>query len=165
MTWELSRGINMPRDAIAKLLNFYKSFDNWLTSVAVGLLLERLLGENKMATTDKKIAEELKAKSSNGKRTSSKESAKQGANRIAEFINDVSDKASDQVADAITAATVQKAMSKLGVGDGPLTQHAIAMFESAFTEVLIQDLPGLTGADGSTFLLKSAVDVDDENLN
>lgn len=127
-----------------------------------------------MATTDKKtadqkIAEELKAKStSNGKRSSSKDSAKSGANRIAQFINDVSDKASDQVSDAITAAIIQKSMQKLGVGDGPMTQAAIATFDAAFTEVLIDDLPYLTGADGggSKFLLTSASDVEEEtNLN
>jgi hypothetical protein len=134
-----------------------------------------LLGENKMATkttTDKEIAEELNAKakkspSANGKRPSSKDSAKEGANRIAKFINDVSDKASDQVSDAITAAIIQKSMMKLGVGDGPMTQAAIATFDAAFTEVLVNDLPYLTGADGgSKFLLTSASDVvEEENLN
>lgn len=128
-----------------------------------------------MATTDKKtadqkIAEELKqAKStSNGKRSSSKDSAKAGANRITQFINDVSDKASDQVSDAITAAIIQKSMQKLGLGDGPMTQSAIAAFDAAFTEVLIDDLPSLTGADGgSKFLLMSASEsvVEEESLN
>lgn len=113
-----------------------------------------------MTTTDKKIADELKSRvtSKNDKQSSSKESAKAGANRIATFINDVSDRASEQVADAITAATIQKAMEKLGVGDGPLTRRAIQAFDAAFTEVLIDDLPGLTGADGVEIFLPSAGD-------
>ncbi len=123
---------------------------------------------DKKPTTDKQIAEELKqTKSTNGKRSSSKESAKQGANRITDFINRVSDETAKQVADAITAATIQKAMTQLGSGDGPLTQAAIATFDAAFTEVLVNDLPYLTGADGgSKFLLTSASDVEEEqNLN
>lgn len=125
---------------------------------------------DKKTTTDKQIAEELKqakSTSSNGKRSSSKESAKQGANRIATFIDDISSKAAVQVSDAIAAATIQKAMKMLGDQDGPLTQAAISQFTDAFTEVLIDDLPYLTGADGgSKFLLTSASDVEDEkNLN
>lgn len=124
------------------------------------------------ANTDKAIAEELKAKSAtskNGKSSTTKESAKIGANRITQFINDVSDKASDQVSDAITAAIIQKSMMKLGIGDGELTKAAMAQFSDAFSEVLVTDLPSLTGADGgdSRLFLPSSLDVEKlpESLN
>ena len=102
-------------------------------------------------TTDKQLVEELKAKSSapkNGKSSTTKESAKVGASRISAFVNDVSDRAAKQVADAITAATIQKAMLLLEQGDGPLTQAAMNQFSEAFTQVLVEDLPALTCADG-----------------
>lgn len=124
------------------------------------------------STTDKKIAEDLKQSKTtakNGHSTNTQESAKVGANRITEFVNAVSDEAAKQVADAITAATIQKAMMQLGLGDGPLTQAAMSQFSGAFTEVLITDLPSLTGADGgeAKFFLTSASDVEKlpESLN
>lgn len=122
--------------------------------------------------TDKKAVQEIKnqtvnnSRQSNGKKSSSTESVKQGANRIVDFINDVSDKASDQVADAITAATIQKAMHKIGVGDGQLTKAAIAQFDAAFTEVLVEELPGLTGAiDSPKYLLTSSLSTKEESKN
>lgn len=124
------------------------------------------------STTDKQIADELKAKSAtpkNGKSTTTKESAKQGANRITEFINDVSDEVAKQVADATTAAILQKAMAQLGFGDGPLTQAAMAQFSGVFTEVLGDNLPSLTGADGgdSQYFLPSGLESEKlpESLN
>lgn len=105
-----------------------------------------------MQTNDKKIADELKA-GSNGKKAGAKDAAKAGANKIAQFVDHVSDRASDQVADAITAATVRKAMQKVGVG-GKLTQTAMNEFTAAWEQVLVIELPELTGAvDSPKFLL------------
>jgi len=105
-----------------------------------------------MNEADKKAVE--RAKSGNGSKPAreqatkpeAKNSVQAGANRIVDFINTASDKASDQVADAITAATIQKAMFKLGQGDGALTDQAIATFEAAWTEVMVENLPALTGS-------------------
>ncbi|MGL4379308.1 MAG: hypothetical protein ACRCT1_22915 [Microcoleaceae cyanobacterium] len=124
------------------------------------------------STTDKKIAEDLKQSKTtakNGHSTNTQESAKVGANRITDFINDVSDEVAKQVADATTAAILQKAMKQLGLGNGPLTQAAMTQFSGIFTEVLGDNLPSLTGADGgdSQYFLPSALEVEKtpENLN
>lgn len=114
-------------------------------------------------TSDKQLADELKAKTTapkNGKSSTTKESAKAGASRISDFVNDVSNRAARQVADAITAATIQKAMLLLGEGDGELTQAAMSQFSEVFTQVLVEDLPSLTCADGgnSHLFLPSASD-------
>lgn len=115
---------------------------------------------------DQQIVERLRKGKSKAS-TSPTESAKTGANRITDFINQISDEASNQVADAIAAATIQKAMLKLGVGDGPLTQVAMSQFSDAFTQVLVTDLPSLTGADGgdSQYFLPLEVEKKPENLN
>ena len=124
-----------------------------------------------MATTDKKIVEELKSETNGRNRSSNKnkESAKQGANKIAEFVNDISDKASTRLADAVMAAIVQKTMKKVGLDCGPLTESAISQFSDAF-DAVFTDLPIMTGADGgddATFFLTSGLDVEKlpENLN
>lgn len=110
-------------------------------------------------TTDKQRVQELK----NGKKTTVSNSqprnqgVKEGANRIVDLVNQISDQASDQLSDVIMSSTINKTMDKLGVGNGPLTDAAINNFTSAFTQILVTELPELTGAsDDPKYYLPSA---------